>query len=124
MIFGETTEPSQLAEAVASELGESVEGRDLQGIEIGVGVNDPEDGRPVLLMFGNHHAREWPSAETPIEFAHELVQDYLAGDVRTIDLLNRTRVIIVPVSNPDGYNASRTTGAINLQPHRRLRPLL
>jgi hypothetical protein len=32
--------------------------------------------RPVFLMFGAHHAREWPSAELPMEFAHDLVQAY------------------------------------------------
>ena len=53
-------------------IGKSVEGRDLTGIEIGEGVNEPEDGRPVFLMFGAHHAREWPSAELPMEFAYDL----------------------------------------------------
>ncbi|MGI9017558.1 MAG: M14 family zinc carboxypeptidase [Euzebya sp.] len=91
-------------------VGESVEARDLTGIEIGVGVQDPEDGRPVLLMFGTHHAREWPSAEAPMEFAYDLVNDFNAGDARTVDLLQRSRVIIVPVSNPDGFDASRTSG--------------
>ena len=91
-------------------VGESVEGRDLTGVEIGVDVNEPEDGRPVLLMFGAHHAREWPSAEAPMEFAHDLVNGFNAGDARAVDLLNRARVIIVPVSNPDGYDASRTSG--------------
>jgi hypothetical protein len=93
-------------------IGKSVEGRDLTGIEIGVGVNKPEDGRPVFLMFGAHHAREWPSAELPMEFAYELLQGYAAGDERIVDLLTRGRAIIVPVSNPDGYDASRTSGAL------------
>ncbi|HVM18354.1 MAG TPA: M14 family metallopeptidase, partial [Egibacteraceae bacterium] len=93
-------------------IGKSVEGRDLTGIEIGEGVNEPEDGRPVFLMFGAHHAREWPSAELPMEFAHDLLQSYGAGDERVRDLLSRGRAIIVPVSNPDGYDASRTSGDI------------
>ena len=91
-------------------VGQSVEGRNLNGIEIGVGVNEPEDGRPVMLMFGNHHAREWPSATAPMEFAHDLLATFNAGDARTVDLLSRARAIIVPVSNPDGYDASRTAG--------------
>ncbi|MFP5310595.1 MAG: M14 family metallopeptidase [Actinomycetes bacterium] len=91
-------------------LGKSVEGRDLTGIEIGEGVDGPDDGRPVLLMFGNHHAREWPSAEAPMEFAHDLLQRYAEGEARARDLLSRARVIIVPVSNPDGFDASRTSG--------------
>ena len=93
-------------------IGKSVEGRDLTGIEIGADVNEPEDGRPVFLMFGAHHAREWPSAELPMEFAYDLLQGYEAGDERIVDLLTRGRAIIVPVSNPDGYDASRTSGDI------------
>jgi hypothetical protein len=93
-------------------IGKSVEGRDLTGIEIGVGVDKPEDGRPVFLMFGAHHAREWPSAELPMEFAYDLLQGYAAGDARIVDLLSRGRAIIVPVSNPDGYDASRTSGSL------------
>ena len=92
-------------------IGQSVEGRDLTGIEIGEGVNDPEDGRPVFLMFGAHHAREWPSAELPMEFAHDLVRGY-EKDPRITDLLRRGRAVIVPVSNPDGYDASRTSGDV------------
>jgi len=92
-------------------IGTSVEGRDLTGIEIGRDVNAPEDGRPVFLMFGAHHAREWPSAELPMEFAYDLLQGY-GTDPRITDLLNRGRAIIVPVSNPDGYEASRTSGDI------------
>ena len=90
-------------------IGQSVEGRDLTGIEIGEGVNNPEDGRPVFLMFGAHHAREWPSAELPMEFAHDLVNSF-GTDARITDLLTRGRAIIVPVSNPDGFDASRTSG--------------
>ncbi|MGK2949212.1 MAG: M14 family zinc carboxypeptidase [Acidimicrobiales bacterium] len=92
-------------------IGESVEGRDLTGIEIGKDVNAPEDGRPVFLMFGAHHAREWPSAELPMEFAHDLLASY-GSDQRITNLLDRGRAVIVPVSNPDGYDASRTSGAI------------
>ncbi len=91
-------------------LGTSVEGRDLIGVEIARDVARPDDGRPVFLMFGIHHAREWPSAEAPMEFIHDLVNDFNAGDARTVDLLARARAIIVPVSNPDGYDASRTSG--------------
>ncbi|MBW3658255.1 MAG: zinc carboxypeptidase, partial [Actinobacteria bacterium] len=92
-------------------IGRSVEGRDLIGIEIGRDVNAPEDGRPVFLMFGAHHAREWPSAELPMEFAYELLEGY-GKDERITRVLNRGRAIIVPVSNPDGYDASRTSGDI------------
>ncbi len=91
-------------------IGESVEGRDLFGIEVGVDVTAADDGRPVFLMFGVHHAREWPSAEMPMEFATDMVQGLAAGDERITDLMSRSRLIVVPVSNPDGYGVSRMQG--------------
>lgn len=92
-------------------IGTSVEGRDLTGIEIGRDVTGPEDGRPVFLLFGVHHAREWPSAELPMEFAYDLLNNY-GTDSRITALLDRGRAVIVPVSNPDGYDASRTSGDV------------
>ena len=83
----------------------SLEGRDIHGIEVAADVNR-EDGRPVFAQMGVHHAREWPSVEMPMEFANELIRGY-GKDPRTTDLLQRTRVIFVPVVNVDGYNLSR-----------------
>ena len=84
----------------------SLEGRPIEGIEITKDVKD-DDGKPVFLQMGVHHAREWPSAEMAMEFAFELVNKFNAGDARVTDLLARTRVIVVPVINPDGFNLSR-----------------
>ena len=83
----------------------SLEGRDVHGIEVAANVNR-QDGRPVFAQMGVHHAREWPSVEMPMEFANELIRGY-GKDARVTDLLNRTRVIFVPVVNVDGYNLSR-----------------
>ena len=33
------------------------------------------DGKPVFLQMGLHHAREWPSGEHAIEWAHQLVNN-------------------------------------------------
>ena len=84
---------------------ESLEGRPVQGIEITPNVA-AQDGKPVFLMTGVHHAREWPSAENPFEFAIELIRGY-GSDERITSLLDRARVIVVPVVNVDGYNLSR-----------------
>jgi len=56
--------------------------------------------------MGVHHAREWPSAEMPMEWAIELVKSYNKGE-RAVELLSTTRVIVVPIVNPDGFNLSR-----------------
>jgi Zinc carboxypeptidase len=88
----------------------SLEGRAIYGVEISENVDSTTDGKPVFLMLGLHHAREWPSGEHSIEFAFDLVKGYFGGDKRTKGLLARTRVLVVPVVNPDGFEQSRKWG--------------
>jgi hypothetical protein len=87
---------------------ETVLGEDIRGIEVSVDADNVKDGKPVFLLMGAHHAREWPSAEHTIEFAFDLLQSYRAGDSRARDLLSRSRVILVPVVNVDGFKVSRS----------------
>ena len=87
------------------------EGRPVEGIEITTNPN-ARDGKPVFLQMGAHHAREWPSAEHAIEWAYELVLGYRRGDARVRQLVDTTRTIVVPIVNPDGFNASREAGEL------------
>ncbi|MPZ73747.1 MAG: carboxypeptidase [Nitriliruptorales bacterium] len=89
----------------------SLEGKPIHGIEIAADVDTTEDGRPTFAMFGLHHAREWPSGEHSIEFAFDLVNGY-GSDQRITDLLQRTRVIVVPVVNVDGFEKSVNDGLL------------
>ena len=84
----------------------TIEGREIGGVEIAANVNRPEDGRPVYFIVGVHHAREWPAAEVPLEFAYLLAQGY-GSDPQITELLKKVRVVIVPILNKDGFNASR-----------------
>ncbi len=86
----------------------TVLGEDIRGIEVSVDADNVKDGKPTFLLMGAHHAREWPSAEHTIEFAFDLLQSYRAGDARARDLLSRSRVILVPVVNVDGFKISRS----------------
>jgi Zinc carboxypeptidase len=90
---------------------ETFEGRTIEGIEIATNPN-ARDGRPVFAQMGAHHAREWPSAEHAMEWAYELVVGYRHGDARVRDLVSKTRTIIVPVVNADGFNMSREAGEL------------
>lgn len=83
----------------------TLEGRDVQGIEITKDV-DASDGKPVFVQLGAHHAREWPSAEHAMEWAFELVRGY-GHDPQITDLVGKVRTIVVPVVNPDGFNLTR-----------------
>ncbi len=110
-----TSEMKMLAEANPTlvrsiVIGETFEGRPIEGVEIASNVNSTDDGRPVFLNFGLHHAREWPSGELPMEFAIDLVQRFNAGDARVAATLANARVVIVPVVNADGFIASRSFG--------------
>jgi hypothetical protein len=87
--------------------GRSYQGRLLEGVEIAENVNaSDEDGRPVYLVVGLHHAREWPSAEAAMEFAIMLAKGY-GTNARITSLLRTTRVVVVPLINPDGFVSSR-----------------
>jgi len=84
----------------------SVFGRDIEGVEISEQVNRVDDGKPVYVVMGAHHAREWPSAEVSMEFALDLVKNR-ATNPRFKDLLRRARVFVIPVINVDGFDYSR-----------------
>ncbi len=83
----------------------TLQGRTIKGVEITHDVGN-QDGKPVLLMVGLHHAREWPSGEHTLEFAHDLVKND-GSDPQITALLSRARVIAIPVVNADGFVASR-----------------
>jgi hypothetical protein len=90
----------------------SLEGRQILGIEISRNVTSTTDGKPTFLMMGLHHAREWPSGEHTMEFAYELIRGVSTGDARITGLLDKARVLVVPVVNPDGFEQSRKWGDI------------
>ncbi|MCW3010505.1 MAG: cpt [Solirubrobacterales bacterium] len=85
----------------------TIEGRAVNGIEITRDVNVVNDGKPVFLQMGVHHAREWPSGEHAMEWAFELVNGIKAGDPQFSKLGGQVRTIVVPVVNVDGFNVSR-----------------
>ncbi|UJA19631.1 peptidase M14 [Thermoleophilia bacterium SCSIO 60948] len=82
------------------------EGRPVMAIEIAANVKR-KDGRPTFLQMGAHHAREWPSSEHAIEFAYQLVNGWKSGDKRIKRLMKRSRTVVVPIVNPDGFETSR-----------------
>jgi hypothetical protein len=86
---------------------QSVLGEDIRGIEVTTRADTVKDGKPVFLLMGAHHAREWPSAEHTIEFAYDLLESYRAGESRARSLLSESRVILIPVVNVDGFKVSR-----------------
>ena len=89
---------------------ESIEGKTIYGLEIATDVERTNDERPTFMLMGLHHAREWPSGEHTIEFAHDLVNGVNDGDARITDLVSQARTLLIPVVNPDGFEKSVNDG--------------
>ena len=85
-------------------LGKTYQGREISGVEIAKNVA-ATDGRPTFFLMGEHHAREWPSAEIAMEWATLLAK----GGPEVTKVLARERNTIVPLVNVDGYISSRTS---------------
>ncbi|WP_158891068.1 M14 family metallopeptidase [Amycolatopsis anabasis] len=84
----------------------TIEGRDVVGAEVATGVANTADGKPVFLSMGVHHAREWPAGEHALEWVYELVNG-TKQDPAIRSLVGKTRNIVVPIVNPDGFSISR-----------------
>lgn len=84
----------------------SLLGQRIWGLEVTHDVNQ-SSGKPVFLMTGVHHAREWPTNELTMEFVHDLLQSD-GKDPHITSLLDRVRLIVVPIVNVDGFDMSRT----------------
>jgi len=88
----------------------TIEGRDVEGIEITKNARNTADGKPVFLMMGLHHAREWPSSEHTLEYAYGLLKNRAA--TRNKALLAKTRTVVIPVVNQDGFTISREAPSV------------
>jgi carboxypeptidase T len=84
----------------------SVLGQAIYGIEITHDVNSTS-GKPVFVMTGLHHAREWPTVELTMEFIYDILKND-GVDPRFTALLDSVRFIAVPVVNVDGYVMTRS----------------
>ena len=90
--------------ASLADVGDSLQGNDIYALTI-TGPDQPgnaRDDRPVVLWNGTIHAREWVSPMTVSYLASKFAADY-GSDPRVTDLIDNTRIVIVPVTNPDGY---------------------
>jgi hypothetical protein len=86
--------------------GYSIENRPIVGLEISSNATS-YNGRAEAFICGVHHAREWPAGEYTMNLCWDLVQKY-GSDTQVTNALNSTRVVLVPVQNPDGFVYART----------------
>jgi murein tripeptide amidase MpaA len=97
----------------SSELaGTSAEGRPINAYRV-----SKQNGRakPVIVVESGLRPREWLSNMAVLYFIHELVEH----DYEFPDLLENVDLVFIPVSNPDGYAFSFTSGGRNWNKNRR-----
>lgn len=78
-------------------LGFSGEGRAMRALRIG----SFDGSKPIVFFEATIHAREWIAPMTAVYLIEQLVVNYhLHSELRSVD------IIILPVTNPDGYEYS------------------
>jgi len=86
--------------ATVLQLGTSVQGRPIVGIRITAGAGD----KPTVLYHGAQHGNEVMSPAVLVYLAQQLLEEY-GSDPTITDLVDRTEWLILPISNPDGYES-------------------
>lgn len=102
-------------------IGKSSERRNIYLVKVS---NDPNAGKPIILIDGGHHAREWISHSTVMYLLESLVNTDVprmppsscrTERCRLETLRNRAKLDLnkydfwfIPVVNPDGYEYSHT----------------
>ena len=90
-------------------IGTSYKGRDLKAIRISDSVMNSKN-KPMIWVDGGIHGREWVASSTALWIATALlgeVDSSLHQEVR--QLLEIYQFVILPLSNPDGYEYSRSS---------------
>jgi len=83
---------------IVEQLGNSEEDRPIRALRLSNG--EPED-RPVLVITGLLHAREWSVVDSLMGVLAEFTAEPPPGDLAAI--LDQLELVFVPVVNPDGY---------------------
>jgi Zinc carboxypeptidase len=86
----------------------SVQGREVKYVEITNNVN-AKDGKPVFFYMGAIHGNETPGAENGMEFIYDVV-NLSKTNPKVRALLDKVRLIDMPLVNPDGYEFKNAAG--------------
>ena len=86
----------------------TTQGREVKYVEITNNVT-AKDGKPVFFYMGGIHGNETPGAENGMEFIYDVV-NLSKTNPKVKALLDKVRVIDMPLVNPDGYEFKNAAG--------------
>ena len=90
--------------ATVIDVGKSLENRPIRALRIAADSRE----RPVYLLIGTQHAREWVATMVSVCLADAFIRRH-DSDAKIKQVLERLAVVVAPVVNPDGYEHSRTS---------------
>ncbi|XP_009964230.2 inactive carboxypeptidase-like protein X2 [Tyto alba] len=92
-------------------IGKSNQGLKLYAVEISDNPGEHEVGEPEFRYIAGAHGNEVLGRELILLLMQFMCQEYLAGNPRIVNLIEDTRIHLLPSVNPDGYDKAYKAGS-------------